>query len=255
MFKKRAFKRQSLLPSGPLPTKYVLLISLGFFIVSTILAIWIVNKAIEPTLLKYAESETKKMASVVINKAIEESIAKNKDLNDVITEIPKEGEEISVEGIRFNTEIINRFRADTTMRIQEALREIEAGDLSSVDYLSTSKDGKNGDGIIHEVPLGKVTNNALLGNMGPDIPVEIHAVSDVQSDVKTTLEPYGINNALIKVVLFVEVNAQVVVPFASKPTKITTDVPIAMRTTSGQVPSYYNGSGNGAGPAIQLPTK
>ncbi|PQD95195.1 sporulation protein YunB [Pradoshia eiseniae] len=253
MFKKRAFKRQTLFPSGPLPMKHVLLISFGFFIVSTILAIWIVNKAIEPTLMKYAESETKKMASVVINKAIEESIAENKDLNEVISEIPKEGEQISVEGIRFNTEIINRFRADTTTRIQEALSEIEAGNLSAVDYLST---GSKKEGIIHEVPLGKVTNNALLGNMGPDIPVEIHSVSDVQSDVKTTLEPYGINNALIKVVLFVEVNAQVVVPFSSKPTKITTDVPIAMRTTSGQVPSYYNGNGGGgAGPAIQLPTK
>ena len=86
MFKKRAFKRQTLFPSGPLPMKHVLLISFGFFIVSTILAIWIVNKAIEPTLMKYAESETKKMASVVINKAIEESIAENKDLNEVISD-------------------------------------------------------------------------------------------------------------------------------------------------------------------------
>ena len=69
------------------------------------------------------------------------------------------------------------------------------------------------------------------------------------------IKTYGINNALIKVYLEVEVDVQVLVPFASKQTKIVTTIPMGMRVVSGHVPTYFNGSGTGGNPAIQLPAK
>ena len=242
---------------GPLPVKHAILITFLFFLGTSLISLWIVNAAIEPTLMRYAESETKKITSLVINHAIKETISNNDNMNEIITEIPKQGDNIAVDGIQFNTEIINKIRSETSLLIQNQLSEIERGNLSSFDYLKDEVlvDSKNSRGIIHEVPLGKATNNALLGNLGPKIPVEMETISDVQSDVKTTLEPYGINNALIKVYLEVEVHAQVIIPFASKPTKITTSIPMGMRVVSGHVPTYFNGSGSGGSPAIQLPTK
>ncbi len=253
---KRGRRKRSIM-RGPLPVKHVILITFLFFIGTSLLSLWIVNAAIEPTLMRYAESETKKLTSLVINHAIEETISKNSDMNEIITEVPKQGDNIAVDGIQFNTEIINRIRSETSLLIQKQLSQIEKGNLSSFDYLKgqVMADSNDSKGIIHEVPLGKATNNALLGNFGPKIPVEMETISDVQSDVKTTLEPYGINNALIKVYLEVEVHAQVIIPFASKPTKIKTSIPMGMRVVSGHVPTYFNGSGTGGGPAIQLPTK
>jgi sporulation protein YunB len=253
---KRIRRKRSIM-RGPLPVKHVILITFLFFIATSLLSLWIVNAAIEPTLMRYAESETKKITSLVINHAIEETISKNSDMNEIITEVPKQGDNIAVDGIQFNTEIINRIRSETSLLIQTQLSQIEKGNLSSFDYLKDQVmvDSNGSKGIIHEVPLGKATNNALLGNFGPKIPVKMETVSDVQSDVKTTLEPYGINNALIKVYLEVEVHAQVIIPFASKPTKIKTSIPMGMRVVSGHVPTYFNGSGTGGSPAIQLPTK
>ena len=43
---------------GPLPTRYVILITFLFFIMSTILSIRLVDKKIEPHLIKIAEAKT-----------------------------------------------------------------------------------------------------------------------------------------------------------------------------------------------------
>lgn len=257
MYRRKRGKWKFKFMQGPLPLKHAILITFLFFLGTSLLSLWIVNSAIEPTLMRYAESETKKIASLVINNAIKETISKNDNMNDIITDIPKQGDNIAVDGIQFNTEIINRIRSETSLLIQNQLIKIENGHLSSVDYLKdqVTVDSNDSKGIIHEVPLGKATNNALLGNLGPKIPVQMGIVSDVQSDVKTTLEPYGINNALIKVYLEVEVDVQVLVPFASKQTKIVTTIPMGMRVVSGHVPTYFNGSGTGGNPAIQLPAK
>ena len=257
MYRRVRRKRKQSILRGPLPVKHAIMITFLFFLGTSLISLWIVNAAIEPTLMRYAESETKKITSLVINHAIKETISNNDNMNEIITEIPKQGDNIAVDGIQFNTEIINKIRSETSLLIQNQLSEIERGNLSSFDYLKGEVlvDSNNSKGIIHEVPLGKATNNALLGNLGPKIPVEMETISDVQSDVKTTLEPYGINNALIKVYLEVEVHAQVIIPFASKPTKITTSIPMGMRVVSGHVPTYFNGSGSGGSPAIQLPTK
>ena len=257
MYRRTRWKRKQSILRGPLPVKHAIFITFLFFLGTSLISLWIVNAAIEPTLMRYAESETKKITSLVINHAIKETISNNESMNDIITEIPKQGDNIAVDGIQFNTEIINKIRSETSLLIQNQLSEIERGNLSSFDYLKDEVlvNSNGSKGIIHEVPLGKATNNALLGNLGPKIPVEMETISDVQSDVKTTLEPYGINNALIKVYLEVEVHAQVIIPFASKPTKIKTSIPMGMRVVSGHVPTYFNGSGSGGSPAIQLPTK
>lgn len=236
---------------GPLPLRKVLFFTSIFFIFMTLAGIWLVNTAIEPTLMKYAESETKKMATTVINHAIDKTISNKADINGVIKEVPKEE---GSTGIQFDTERINRIRAEITLLVQKQLNGMEEGNVP-LSNESNGKHEENTDGIIYRIPLGKATNNALLGNLGPKIPVELNAISDAQSDVKTTMEPFGINNAMIKVFLRIEVHAQVIIPFSSKPTKIITTVPIAMRVVTGDVPTYFNGNGSGGNPAITLPAK
>ena len=43
------------------------------------------------------------------------------------------------------------------------------------------------------VPLGRVTDNALLGNLGPSVPIEFLVIGDVESDIKTKVVEFGIN--------------------------------------------------------------
>lgn len=69
---------------------------------------------------------------------------------------------------------------------------------------------------------------------------------------KKTIQPFGINNALVEIAVHIEVNVQVVIPFATKPATVSTDIPIAMRIIQGEVPNFYNNGGN-SDPSFEIP--
>lgn len=242
---------------GPLPFRYVFLLTFVFFCFSTAAGLWIINNGIEPTLMRYAETQTRKIATMVINKAVDKKIASDMNLNKIIQLVP-DSSGSSISAINFDTEIINRVKAETTTLVQINLKEAESGNLSVLDPLKeveveTDKDKKS-EGIAYYFPLGQATNNALLGNLGPRIPVRFNAIGDVRSDVESRVEEHGINNAWIKVYIHVEVNVQIIIPFATKITKVEESIPVAMQFIPGKVPQYFNG-GEKASPSLQLPSE
>ena len=94
-------------------------------------------------------------------------------------------------------------------------------------------------GIILEVPLGVISNSALLTNLGPKVPVKLSLIGDVSSGFSTEVEEYGINNALITLNVDIKVNAKVVLPFVSDDMNIDASIPIAMKVIQGKIPEYY----------------
>ena len=42
------------------------------------------------------------------------------------------------------------------------------------------------------VPFGRVTDNALLGNIGPDIPIHFTSIGHVNTDIKQKLSRMGL---------------------------------------------------------------
>jgi sporulation protein YunB len=237
-----------------LPFRYVLLISLVFFIFSTAAGLWLVNKAIEPTLMKYAETQTRKIASLVINDAIDKKTTNVDDISNVI-EIKTKGK---ISSVQLKTSVINRALADTVAEIQKNIDEVEKGSfpsLSQVTDVEIEKNNKLDDGfIIWYVPLGQATKNALFGNLGPKIPIKFNAIGDIRPDVRMKATPMGINNTWIDASLHLVVSVQIITPFTTKITKLTENIPIAAGLIQGDVPQYFNG-GSGSSPAIQLPDK
>jgi sporulation protein YunB len=240
---------------GPLPFRYVFLLTFVFFTFSTATGLWVINKGIEPTLMKYAESQTTKIATLVISKAINKKIVNGMNINDIIeTETSEENGTI----VNLNTEIINRVMAETQSLIHMNLKEAERGNLESLEYLTdveiNMEESKKAKGIVYEIPLGQATNNALLGNLGPKIPVRFNAVGEVEVNPRPELKPFGINNIWIAVYIEVKVNVQIIVPFSTKITTVTQDIPVAMGTIPGKVPQFYNGAGGeGGGTSIEVP--
>ena len=203
--------------------------------------------------MRYAESQTRKIATLVINKAINKKIASGMDIDKVIEFVPVDGGSTTV--VKFNTEIINRVKAETTNIVQMNLKEAERGNLTSLEMLSDVEivtDEDKEEGIIYYVPLGQATNNALLGNMGPKVPVKFNAIGDVTADVVWETEDHGINNTLINVSVRVKVNVQIIIPFATDIATVQEDIPIGSFYYPGKVPQFYNGGGS-TSPAIQLP--
>lgn len=79
--------------------------------------------------------------------------------------------------------------------------------------------------------LVRRTNIPLLGNLGPKIPIRFHVIGNVHSDVTASIEEFGINSAYVEVGIHMEVNVQIIVPFASKSSTVSQNIPVAMGLT------------------------
>ncbi|MBB5324360.1 sporulation protein YunB [Anoxybacillus tepidamans] len=238
---------------GPLPFRYLFLLTFVLFMMSTAVSLWIINKGIEPTLMRIAEKETKRIANLVINSAINQQITEDDlDVKDLIT--VQQDTYGNISSIDFNGAVVSRILAKTTNRVQKNLKAASQGKLHELEVpdIEIETNGLKNDGIIYYIPIGQATNNALLGNLGPRVPVRFYVIGDVISDVKKTIQPFGINNALVEIAVHIEVNVQVVIPFATKPATVSTDIPIAMRIIQGEVPNFYNNGGN-SDPSFEIP--
>ncbi|MDP4162082.1 MAG: sporulation protein YunB [Bacillota bacterium] len=240
---------------GPLPYRYVFLLTFVFFIFSTAAGLWIINNGITPTLMSYADSQTKKIATLVINNAISKQISNVRDINDILVFVPNGNQKTP--SVKLNADIISRVLAQTTIQVQKNLKAAENGDLSALENLSdvnfeTDK-AKTDGGIVWYIPLGQATKNALFGNLGPKIPVRFNAIGNVRPDIITQVKPTGINNTWIEVAIHLEVSVQIITPFATKITKLQQNIPLAMGLFPGEVPQFYNGGGK-TSPSFELPS-
>ena len=161
-----------------------------------------------------------------------------------------------IQTIDFNPVIVNRFLSKTTSIVSDNLRKLEKGEIDDISFINSDNyDVKNlKNGVISEVPMGIITNNVLLSNLGPKIPVKINLIGNVVSSVETKVRNYGINSALIEIYANVEVTEEVIIPFQTERIKITNNVPISIKIINGSVPDYYSdGKLNSSSNILSLP--
>ena len=200
-----------------------------------------INKKIMPLLMIYAEKKSRTVASIIIAHAVNDNLLKKMDKNDLFIEIKdKDGNVISTD---FNSIMINKLLNEISSYVELYLEDLESGNIDKLNISKTIKEKyriKNKkNGVIYEIPSGIITNNALLSNLGPKVPVRLNLNGDVITNIKTEVTDYGINNALIKVSVSVKVYMQVIIPFKSKEIIVESDIPIVMRLIKGDVPNYY----------------
>ncbi len=203
----------------------------------------LLSKYISPILLDYAEIETTKLSTLIINKAVENQVSNNIKPDDMINTITnKNGEIVSVD---FDTNVVNQSLVSINNTIQTNLKYLEEGKLSLLDMpeMSSSYDlDKSSSGIVYQIPFGVVTDIPIIADIGPKIPVKTSLIGSVISNVRTELTPYGINNALLKIYIEVTVTEQVIMPFISKRINISLEVPILMKLINGSIPNVYGGN-------------
>ena len=231
----------------------VLFVSLLIII---ILSLYVVNDRLMPTYLQYAEMQTEKVATYVVGKAINSRTSSVLDVNDIIVDLPSDSTDMVT--TKFNADVINQVRAETVALVKEYLEEAENGDLSHLPDLENVEYDvgrmEAGDGIVFFVPMGQALNLPILGNLGPRIPIRFHIIGNVHSSVESTIEEFGINNAKVEVSIHLEVNVQIIVPFASKSAKVEESIPVAIGLIRGTVPHIYtDGGGEGVQPSLEVP--
>ncbi|SES37933.1 sporulation protein YunB [Salipaludibacillus aurantiacus] len=248
----KAFRtvRPSRKKKGPLPFKYVFMISLLIFVILTIQGLIVVEKGVRPTLIAIAKTETQRIGTLAINDAISRHILEDTDMEDLV-EFERD-ENGKVMFVQYNPVIYNRVLQETTKRVQNYLNDIEHGrvkDIRIPNKVDVEREGAtfSEDGIIHMIPLGQATNNALLAHLGPRVPVRLSAIGDVKSQLKENIVHVGINNTYMSVSVDIEVDVKVVIPFATETEVVRTSIPVAMVWIPGEVPDFYGGQGGEGG--------
>lgn len=224
---------------------------INFFIITIILVIIGVfisinkiSKHITPLILETAELEIGKFSTIVINKAIAQVLEDKINTDDLFdTVINNNGE---IQTIDFNPIIVNQVLNVATTVVQNNLKLLEEGNLDNIGIydmdLPEDRLRDLEEGIITKIPIGVVTNNTLLSNLGPKIPIRLHYFGDVTSNITTKITQYGINNALVEIGVDLEITAQILLPFITDKMTLKCNIPLAIKMIQGNVPSYY-GSG------------
>lgn len=223
--------------------KNIFIATLLLCVIITIIVLKIISIRVSPILMNYAELETKKLSSIVINRAVNKQLANGMNIDEMFNIIKNDNGEIAT--IDFNPAIVNKVLNTTTNVVLINLKAIEEGNIDFIelpDILISYDKEKLKNGIIYEIPLGTITNSGFLSNLGPKIPIKLNIIGSVESNVKTNIKEYGINNALVEIYIRISVTEQINVPFISKRVTVTSDIPVALKVIQGSVPKYYGGT-------------
>lgn len=208
-------------------------------IASLLLIKYFSQKAI-PTIMSYAESETKKLTILVINRAVTKQIS-SLDTTELFNIVYNENGEIQL--IDFNTKNTSKILSTMTSLVELNLRSLEEGKIDMLELPENSLASYDKTllekGIILEVPFGIISNSTFLKNLGPKIPVKLSLVGDVITGLSTEVTEYGINNALLKVNIDINVDTRIILPVVSDEFTIDCSIPIAIKVIQGKIPDYY----------------
>lgn len=217
-------------------------IKLNIFIVIIIIcfitSIFILNifsKKVLPVFMNYAKNEIKINTTTMINNVIKEEVS-NISLMDELIFITKNNSD-DIQMIDFNSSYVNKILSSINDRLLNKLKN-----NNELCFNETCKTSKYSKGIIYEVPLGLISNNIFLNNLGPKIPLKLNIIGDVFASVDTVIKEYGINNALVEIRVNVSVNEIVVIPFISDKVNVSLSIPISLKLIQGNIPIYYGNS-------------
>lgn len=218
--------------------KKIYIFTIFNLIIFITITLFLLNKSAMPYIKNYTKVKIKTLSIEILKAtAINEvnEILKNNSIMDIKTN--NKGE---IETLELNTVMINEALLKVAKASKKRLKEIEEGkNLPEGIYKNISND-KLKKGIIYEVPISLIFKNNLLNNIGPKIPVKVEYTGNVGLDIKTRVNNYGINSALIEVYILMSVDQTIIMPFNSQTETITSEIPLIMKVIKGDIPSYIS---------------
>lgn len=226
--------------------KNILIITLVLIGLATYFMIDFVGRILGNSLMDYAKIEVARIARYVVNYSVTTKNIKELEFDNLFVVTKNKNDEIQT--VDFDPVVVNNVLNSITETVIEHFRAIEEGDLSVIDlskgFLINTDIDKLKQGIIAEIPVGVVTGNTLLSNLGPKLPVKLSIAGEIESYIGTDIKYYGINNALITVYANIDVSQQIYMPIATGRVVISQKIPIAMKMMQGVVPDCYFGNLN-----------
>lgn len=213
----------------------ILLIILLLILFFSMYIIKLINKNITPTVMEYSKSEIKRIASIIINKSIDEEIINKIDIDKLFVIDKSSDEEIVT--VTLNSIVVNKITNEISDACENNLRLIEERRFDELKNFNINE-------RFFYVPSGIAFNNTFFNSVGPLIPIKLKIVGNVTSGIETEVKEYGINNSLVTISVEIKVELMVILPLSTDYVSITNYVPIAIKMIQGKVPDYYGGKLN-----------
>lgn len=207
---------------------------------------------INEKMMNYATIEAQKICKYIVNFAVNSENISNINFDNLfITTRNSNGD---IQSVDFDSTVVNDTLNKITETVIKYFKSVENGELDILDLsqnLLTNTDVELlREGIVMEIPIGIITNNSLLSNIGPKIPLRLSFTGEVESYISTSIDEYGINNALVTIFVNIDVSEQVILPIESKKITVSQKIPIAIKIINGVVPNYYWGNITGNSAAL-----
>ncbi len=228
--------------------KKKLLLTILFVTFFTWFILWFFNKKLVPLLINYATIEVERIVNLVINNASTNEAISLLEQDELITIIQNNNKDI--QAVYFNSILVNKFLNVITDSIQNDLIKISGGDMSSINGYES-----HNNGVIFYVPLGVLTGNMLLSEIGPNIPIRLQLLGYINSNIETNIKEYGINNVLMEMYIQIDTKSRVVLPFASKDIIVVNKIPVSYKLIQGNIPEYYQNGISANSNLFSLPLK
>ncbi|TQS76034.1 sporulation protein YunB [Ornithinibacillus gellani] len=239
---------------GPPPASTVLMVSFFLFAAMVVFSIWLIDRGIKPTLMEIAQVKTTEFATRGINSAVK--FAENYEFGDIA--ILTRNNEGYISDVDWNSSVVNTINRAATDRVEEFFHSMNRGEPPNYEnpldepkqYGDTVDELVERDPTVVEIPLGQATKNTVFANLGPKIPVNLELVGSVRTELIDEREVLGINNVYVSLYVEVEADVQIVIPFTTELTTVSTRILIGKQLVMGAVPDFYGGGG---GPSIAVP--
>lgn len=217
--------------------QFIIIITIA--VLSSLVLIGYTGKKLNKQLYKYVNVESKRIVSNVVNYSINEIIAENM-LEDLFEITKNDRGEIEI--LDYNTKEVNNLLKIVNQTIQKELINLEEGKVTDYVIAETFKKGKFKNvksGIICEIPLGVLKNNAFYSNFGPNIPIRMSFLGSINSYINTKITSYGLNSLVLEVNLYVEIEERITMPTSSKISTLKIKSPLTLKVLQGIIPEYY----------------
>lgn len=202
-------------------------------IVSLLVLLLIVSFQMQPVIEKMAVKKMDQFVQLVINHV---SFTEEIDDQQLFTD--------TYHTIEFNMVYINKICSQYVSDLENVLQLIQEGKYKKKNqsiYNQYLKEISDNQGIIASIPIGGLTGNVFLENIGPRLHVRYQTQSLVSSNISKTVKSYGINHVLVTIDLTVLIELQILIPFRASNYKKSFQIPLVFKILEGEVPSWYQG--------------
>lgn len=208
-------KKRHLLKPPEVNFKAKLLILFVIILLLFNMVMYALDKSIMGNVMTVACAQSKVKLVEIMNKTILD-VCSNEFNYDEIIKADKDSQG-NIVMLKADTMKMNKIACDVSLEAQKKMKEYKENEV--------------------DIPLGYITKNNLLSNVGPSIKVKTEPIGYIETSYLSTFESAGINQTRHKIYVQVKSTVRVIIPLHSQDIQIVNQVPVAETIIVGKVPN------------------